>query len=141
MNNIEKIYQQIIMEYNKRKDLKKELEHISNSKRGHNPSCGDDIYIMLDIEKENIKDASFIGESCAISGASTAMLIDSIKGKTVKDAKNILKQFFNMMSGENFDEDVLNDSILMEYVKDMPARIKCATLSWRTLEEIIKEIK
>ena len=81
--NLDRIYQQTILDYNNRKDLKKELENPTYVERGHNPNCGDDLTLEVKINKKGIiEDASFLGNGCAISTASTAMLIEVIKGKT-----------------------------------------------------------
>lgn len=139
--NFEKLYQQTILEYSNRNDLKKEIDNPTNIERGHNPSCGDDISLVLKIENEIIEDASFLGNGCAISTASTAMLIELIKGKSISYCKELLNIFFRVMKSENVNEedrDKLGDAILLEITKDMPARIKCSTLSWHSLNVIIE---
>ena len=77
--NLEKIYQQTILEYSNRKDLKREIEEPTFIERGHNPNCGDDLTLEVKLDKDDIiEDAAFLGNGCAISSASTAMLIDLI---------------------------------------------------------------
>ena len=138
IEDIDKIYQQTILEYNKRSDLKKEIDKPTYVERGHNPSCGDDLTLLIKIKDDKILDASFIGSGCAISTASTAMLIEDIKGKTLVDAKKIIVNFFLMMKDhKDGDVSLLNDAVLMEYVRDMPARVKCALLAWHTLEDML----
>ncbi len=145
--NLEKIYQQTILEYSSRKDLKREIENPTFIERGHNPNCGDDLTLELKVNGEIIEDASFLGNGCAISSASTAMLIDLIKGKTINEAKEKVELFFKMMSleeGEKLTAEEakkLGDAILMEYVSKMPARVKCATLSWHSLRVIVEKLE
>lgn len=140
MNDIDKIYQQTILEYNKRYDLKKEIDNPTFVERGHNPSCGDDLTLLVKIKDDIIENASFIGAGCAISTASIAMLIDDIKGKNINTAKIIVENFFSMMTDhKEGDFNLLKDAVLMEYVRDMPARVKCATLAWRCFEVILKK--
>ena len=79
--NLEKIYQQTILEYSNRKELKKEIEEPTYIERGHNPNCGDDLTLEVKLNGDVIEDAAFLGSGCAISSASTAMLIDLIKEK------------------------------------------------------------
>lgn len=79
--NLEKIYQQTILEYSNRKDLKREMESPTYIERGHNPNCGDDLTLEIKLDGDKIEDAAFLGNGCAISSASTAMLIDSYKRK------------------------------------------------------------
>lgn len=140
--NLEKLYQQTILEYSNRKDLKREMESPTYIERGHNPNCGDDLTLEIKLNSGNIiEDAAFLGNGCAISSASTAMLIDLIKGKNISEAKEKVEIFFKMMGQKeklNSEEmKKLGDAVLMEYVANMPARIKCATLSWHSLKVII----
>lgn len=140
--NLEKLYQQTILEYSNRKDLKREIEEPTFIERGHNPNCGDDLTLEVKLDKDDIiEDAAFLGNGCAISSASTAMLIDLIKGKKLEEAKEKVDLFFKMMGQKeklNSEEmKKLGDAVLMEYVANMPARIKCATLSWHSMKVII----
>ena len=96
--NLEKLYQQTILEYSNRKDLKREIEEPTFIERGHNPNCGDDLTLEVKLDKDDIiEDAAFLGNGCAISSASTAMLIDLIKGKKLEEAKEKVDLFFKMM--------------------------------------------
>ena len=85
--DLERIYQQTILEYSRRKELNHEMDNPTYVERGHNPNCGDDLTLELKVENNIIVDAAFIGSGCAISTASMAMLIDLIKGKTLEEAK------------------------------------------------------
>ena len=138
--NLEKIYQQTILEYSNRKDSKREIENPTYIERGHNPNCGDDLTLELKLNGDKIADASFLGNGCAISTASTAMLIDLIKGKTISEAEEKVNLFFKMMKENELTSEErkkLGDVVLMEYVSKMPARVKCATLSWHSMKVII----
>lgn len=134
------IYTELIMEHSKNMDNRRELEHKTHHEHGHNPSCGDDIELELNIEEGIIKDASFIGTGCAISMASTSMMIDLIKGETVEVAHEKVKDFLAMIKSEKREEeleDELEDATLLANIKHMPARVKCAVLAWHTLDELI----
>lgn len=140
--NIDQIYQETILEYSNRKDLKYELQNPDFAERGHNSNCGDDLTLLAKIDNDIIQDISFIGSGCAISSASTAMLIDLIKGESVEAAKEKLDIFFKMMKQEHVAEkelEKLGDAALLESAAKLPARIKCATLSWHTLNVIFKK--
>lgn len=141
--NLEKIYQQTILEYSNRKELKKEIEKPTYIERGHNPNCGDDLTLEVKLNGDVIEDAAFLGSGCAISSASTAMLIDLIKGKTMAEAEEKVNLFFKMMKQEekltSEESKKLGDAVLMEYVANMPARVKCATLSWHSLRVITEK--
>lgn len=141
--DLETIYQETILEYSKNKEHCRELsgENVK-IERGHNPSCGDDLSLLIKEKNGIIEEASFIGRGCAISTASTNMLIELIKGKTTEEAKQILEIFFKMMNGKDVSENEkenLEDAQILEYFANMPARIKCATLSWHSAEVLIKE--
>ena len=140
--NLERIYQQTILDYNNRKDLKKELDDPTYIERGHNPNCGDDLTLEVRLSEDKIvEDASFLGNGCAISTASTAMLIDMIKGKSLENAKEKVELYFKMMKQDEkltaAETKKLGDAVLMEYVAKMPARVKCATLSWHSMKVIV----
>ena len=142
--NLEKIYQQTILEYSNRKDLKREIENPTYIERGQNPNCGDDLTLELKLNGDKIADASFLGNGCAISTASTAMLIDLIKGKTISEAEEKVNLFFKMMKENELTSEErkkLGDVVLMEYVSKMPARVKCATLSWHSLKVMVDKMK
>ena len=132
------IYKQVIIENTKEKEHKKEIEGIG--KEGINPSCGDEITLQLDIEDGIIKDASYVGVGCAISQASTSLMIDLVKGKTLEEAKELCETFLAMITeGLEGDElKKLKDAIALQNISTMPARVKCAVLAWHTLKNIIE---
>lgn len=134
------IYTQLIMEHNKSGHNKKEIENPDISERGHNPSCGDDITLALKLDGNVIVDASFSGHGCAISQASTSIMIDLIKGLDIKDALELVETFIGMIKKEITDEselEKLEDAIAFQNISNMPARVKCAVLAWHTLKEAL----
>lgn len=139
--NLDQLYQQTILEYSNRKDLKFELKNPDFAERGHNANCGDDLTLLVKIKDDVVADASFIGSGCAISTASTAMLIDLIKGESLEKAKEKIDIFFKMISNSSElseeEIDILGDAALLESATKLPARVKCATLSWHTLKVIL----
>ena len=100
-----------------------------------------DMLLQLEMDGEIIKDASFVGVGCAISRASTSMMIDLIKGKNIHEAKVLTEKFIGMIKKEvPVDDDLidaLGDAVVLENVSNMPARVKCAVLAWHTLGNII----
>lgn len=103
-------------------------------------SCIDDIYVQVKInDKEVIEDAKWHGNGCAISTASTSIMTDMIKGKTMKEAQQIMDEFNKMLAGESFDENVLGDAICFVNVNRQPSRITCANISWRGLKKAFDE--
>lgn len=139
--DISDIYSQVILEHSSSKKHRKDLNEVTFSKRGVNPSCGDDITLELFVEKDIIVDASFKGVGCAISQASTSIMIDQIKGKTLDEAKHLANLFIKLIKKENLDEieiELLGDGIALQNISNLPGRVKCATLSWHTLNEVDK---
>ncbi|WP_353095500.1 Fe-S cluster assembly sulfur transfer protein SufU [Tissierella praeacuta] len=140
--DLSSIYTELIMEHNKSGHNKKSLLNPDITERGHNPSCGDDISLQLKLEGNIIKNASFTGTGCAISQASTSMMIDLIKGITIKEALDLVEIFIGMIKKEVTDEselEKLEDAIVLQNISNMPARVKCAVLSWHTLKEAIQD--
>lgn len=140
--DLNQLYTELILEHSQSGHNKKHLEHANCSERGHNPSCGDDITLELVCgEDGKIEDASFTGSGCAISQASTSMMIDLIKGKSKEEAEKLADIFLSMIKKEITDDEeleVLEDAIIFKNISNMPARVKCAVLSWHTLKEAVK---
>ena len=140
--DIKDIYTQMILEESRNTDNKHVLEGATDIEKGHNPSCGDEITLQLKIKDNIIEDASFVGVGCAISQASTSMMIDLVRGKSLEEAQLLVKTFIGMIKKEITDEaelDILEDTKAFENISNMPARVKCAVLAWHTLDEIIKQ--
>ena len=136
---MEEIYNDLIMEHSMNSYNKKKLEKPDYTEIGHNPNCGDEITLEVKMNGDIIEDMAFSGHGCAISTASTSIMIDTLKGKTIKEAKQIVKTFIEMIKREETDEEELKkleDAICFRNVSNMPARVKCALLAWHTLEEI-----
>ncbi len=142
--SLDKLYQKTILEYASMKQHNHEIENASNMERGHNPNCGDDLTLVVKVENDIVKDISYLGKGCAISTASTNMMIESVKGESVDYAKKAVKAFFDMMSGKELSEEdieFIGDAEILEFTANMPARIKCATLSWHSLDVIVNAKK
>jgi nitrogen fixation NifU-like protein len=139
--DLNSIYTEIIMEHNSSNHNKRHLEHAHVKEKGHNPSCGDEIELELKFNGDIIEDAAFTGVGCAISQASTSIMIDLIKGKSKKEALMLAGTFISMIKREIKDEaelEKLEEAIALKNISNMPARVKCAVLAWHTLKESIK---
>ena len=140
MDNLEEMYNELIMEHSMNSYNKKKLENADYQQIGHNPNCGDEITIELKLNGNIIEDMAFSGHGCAISQASTSIMIDTLKGKTLEEAKEIVQTFIGMIKREIEDEETLKkleDAIAFKNVSNMPARVKCALLAWHTIEKLI----
>ncbi|WP_066869509.1 Fe-S cluster assembly sulfur transfer protein SufU [Clostridium mediterraneense] len=140
--NLNEIYTELIMEHNMSKRNRRKLENSDISEKGHNPSCGDEIEIEVKFDGDIIADIAFTGSGCAISQASTSMMIDLIKGKTKAEAAELIEKFIGMIKRDIKDDEeleVLEDAMVLKNISNMPARVKCAVLAWHTLDEIMKK--
>ena len=139
---MDQLYTELILEHNQDKRNKHELSEFTNSEHGHNPSCGDDLTLQLNVVDGIIKDAAYTGYGCAISQASASMMIDIIKGKSVEEALRLVEIFLGMIKKEITDEnelEELEDAMALQNISNMPARVKCAVLAWHTLKEALKK--
>ena len=144
MSEIDEMYNDLIMEHSMNSYKKKKLDHCDLCSKGHNPNCGDEIEIELILDGNVIKDMAFTGHGCAISQASTSIMIDTLKDKTIEQAKEIIEDFIKMIKRENLSEEEyskLEDAIAFKNIANMPARVKCALLAGHTLEDLLNEKK
>lgn len=142
MNDLDEVYSDLIMEHSMNSYNKKELENADYCQMGHNPNCGDEIKLELKLNGNIIEDMAFTGHGCAISQASTSIMIDTLRGKTIDEAKDIISTFIAMIKREIKDEkelEKLEDAIAFKNISNMPARVKCALLAWHTIEKMIEE--
>lgn len=142
MEDLNNIYNELIMEHSMNSYNKKKLENADYCEVGHNPNCGDEITLELKLNGDIIEDMAFSGHGCAISQASTSIMIDVLKGKTIKEAKEIIKTFIDMIKRETKSEEELEkleEAIAFRNVANMPARVKCALLAWHTIEDMLNE--
>ena len=140
MDNLEEVYNGLIMEHSMNSYNKKKLDDADYCELGHNPNCGDEISIELKLDGDVIEDMAFTGHGCAISQASTSIMIDTLRGKTIEQAKEIIETFIEMIKREITDEkelEKLEDAIAFRNIANMPARVKCALLAWHTMEDIL----
>lgn len=137
MSDLRELYQQVIMDHNKRPRNFREIEHANHLAHGNNPLCGDKLVVYVRLEGDIIEDVSFKGSGCAISVASASLMTEALKGKNIEQAQAIYEQVHKSMIGEKTDRSLLGKLEVLSGVKDFPARVKCATLSWHTVHAAI----
>lgn len=143
MSELDEIYNDLIMEHSMNSHNKKELGDSSFCMLGHNPNCGDEIKLEAIVKNGIIVDMAFSGHGCAISQSSTSIMIDTLRGKTVEEAKTIIEIFMKMIRREELSKDEkkqLKNARAFENISNMPARVKCALLSWHTLEDLLNSL-
>lgn len=136
-------YNEVLTDHNLHPGHKHALDDANMILEVVNPSCGDDIFLNLKFEDGVIKDGSFQGDGCAISQASADMMLDLIVGKTKEEALQLADIFLRMIKGEASDDEIdqLEEASVLKDISHMPARVKCAVLGWRTLNEMFKDGK
>lgn len=142
MNELQELYQQVILDHNKNPRNFRELSVCNHFAEGHNPLCGDHIDVYLDVEEGIIKEVSFKGAGCAISKASASIMTTLLKGKAVEEAKRLFNSFHEVVTSDpNSDPDVMNLGKLAVFcgVREFPARIKCASLAWHTMMSALEK--
>lgn len=142
MEGLDDIYNDLIMEHSMNSYNKKNLESYDYCELGRNPNCGDEIQIQVKLNGNIIENMAFTGHGCAISQSSTSIMIDTLKGKTIEQAKEIIKTFINMIKRETKSEEKLKkleEAIAFKNVSNMPARVKCVLLAWHTMEELLEK--
>jgi nitrogen fixation NifU-like protein len=136
MSELSELYQQVILDHNKKPRNFHRLEAGNRSAEGYNPLCGDQLTVYMQLEDEVVKDISFEGSGCAISKAAASMMTQSVKGKTKQEAESLFNEFHKMVTGE-LDEETTPNHLgrltIFAGVRDFPARVKCASLSWHTM--------
>ena len=137
MNDISSLYGQIISEHRKFPRNKGLIDGYKTL-RLKNPSCGDDVTVQVSIEGDIIKDVRHDGSGCAICCSSASVMSEVLKGKTIKEASEIIEDFYELIKGNlPNDEDRLEEAIVYINIHNFPPRAKCATLSWRALGALL----
>jgi nitrogen fixation protein NifU and related proteins len=141
MSDLRELYQEVILDHNKRPRNFQKLEGANRTAEGYNPLCGDQITVYLSVEDDVIKDISFQGSGCAISKASASLMTTSVKGKTQAEAEVLFDRVHTMLTGERdttVDPHELGKLAVLSGVCEFPARVKCASLAWHTLRAALK---
>ena len=134
-------YNEILTDHNLHPGHKHDLPDADLVLEGVNPSCGDDIFLKLKVTDGKITDGAFEGNGCAISQASTDMMLDLIIGKSTEEALKLAEIFLRMIKGQITPEekDQLEEAGILEDISHMPSRVKCAVLGWHTMKEVLKK--
>jgi len=136
MSELSELYQQVILDHNKKPRNFRKLEHANHSAEGFNPLCGDHLTVYLDLEGDAVKEVAFEGSGCAISKAAASMMTQAVKGKSRAETERLFSEFHSMVTGELDEENEANNLgnlRIFAGVRDFPVRVKCATLPWHTL--------
>ena len=138
MSVLDELYKEIILKHYQNPKNYGVLPDANRAAGGHNPSCGDQVEVMLKVEEGRILEARFQGQGCAISTASASLMTEAVKGKRVEEALELARKFKAMVVEGAPPDPGLGDLVALSGVARLPARVKCATLAWNALEEALK---
>lgn len=138
MNELRDLYQEVILDHNRKPRNFGTLEQATHEADGHNPLCGDQLHVAVTLDGDRVSDVRFEGSGCAISTASASLMTESIKGKSVEEAEKMFGGFHDLLTGDPSvaaeASDDLGKLAVFGGVREFPVRVKCATLSWHTLK-------
>ena len=132
MSELRELYQEVILDHNRRPRNFGALPSANHQAEGYNPLCGDKVTVFLDLQDGRIQDVAFQGAGCAISTASASLMTEALKGKTAEEAREIFHDFQGLVTKGEDSED-LGKLAVFAGVREFPMRVKCATLAWHTL--------
>jgi len=142
MSDLTELYEAQILDHNRSPRNKKRLEDANRRADGYNPLCGDKITVHVKVEGDVVKEVAFEGSGCAISTASASMMTQSLRGKTLSEAKALFSKFHSLITGEPCeatDGPGLGKLEVFSGVCQYPARVKCATLAWHTVNAALED--
>jgi nitrogen fixation NifU-like protein len=141
MSELSELYQQVILDHNKKPRNFRELEGANRTAEGFNPLCGDQLTVYMLLDEGVVRDLSFVGTGCAISKASASMMTQAVKGRTREETLALFEEFHRMVTGEldeEAEENQLGRLKIFAGVRDYPARVKCASLPWHTMHAALE---
>ncbi len=140
MNDLRELYQEVIFDHNRHPRNFGKLEGATHEADGYNPLCGDRLHLYLKLDNDNfVERVTFEGDGCAISTASASLLTETLRGKSEDEARQLLQDVVTMATGGPVDTDALGKLGVLSGVQEFPARVKCATLAWHTLEAALDQ--
>jgi len=135
MSDLSDLYQEVILDHNKRPRNFRAIASPTHDAEGYNPLCGDRLHLYLQVDDGRITDVAFQGSGCAISKASASLMTDELKGRTVAEARELFSRFHQVVTTPP-DQPVeeLGKLSVLAGVREFPVRVKCASLAWHTLK-------
>jgi nitrogen fixation protein NifU and related proteins len=140
MTDLSDLYQEVILDHNKRPRNFHKLDKATRHADGHNPLCGDKVTVYVELEGDRLRDISFEGSGCAISKASASMMTEALKGKTRAEADGLFEVFHRLVTGKGEGSPELGKLLVFSGVREFPVRVKCASLAWHTLRAALQDV-
>ena len=138
MSDLRDLYQEVILDHNKRPRNFRVIDPASHQADGYNPLCGDRVTVYLDVENDVVKDVSFQGSGCAISTASASLMTEALKGKTLAEVDRLFQGFHDVVTGTGEAPPGFGKLAILAGVRDYPSRVKCATLAWHAMQAALE---
>ena len=139
MTNLEALYQEVILDHNRKPRNFREIEDADQRIEGRNPLCGDHVTIWLKLDGDRVADISFKGTGCAVSKSSASLMTSAIKGKTVTEARTLFDRFHDMVTGKlpDGEREKMGSLAALGGVSKFPVRVKCASLAWHAMKSAL----
>jgi nitrogen fixation NifU-like protein len=139
MSDLRDLYQEVIFDHYKKPHNCHAMAHANHVAHGHNRLCGDQLTVYLQVEGDVIRDVSFEGTGCAISTASASLMTDALKGRKLEEAEHLFEEFHHLVTHDDEAPPDLGKLEVLAGVREFPARVKCATLAWHTMQAALKD--
>ena len=141
MSDLSDLYQEVILDHNRRPRNFGPLATANHVAKGHNPLCGDRLTLYVQLDGDRLTNVAFEGSGCAISKASASLMTDAVKGHTVEEAMTLFAQVHTMLTlplDQTVDDEAVGKLAVLSGVREFPVRIKCASLAWHTLKQALQ---
>ena len=139
MSNLEALYQEVILDHNRKPRNFREMENADRRIEGRNPLCGDEITLWVKLEGDRVADVSFKGKGCAVSKSSASLMTSAVKGKTIAETRQLFDRFHDMITGRlgAGERETMGSLAALGGVSKFPIRVKCASLAWHALKSAL----
>ena len=139
MSNLEALYQEVILDHNRKPRNFREMADADHKVEGRNPLCGDEITLWLRLDGDKVGDVSFMGSGCAVSKSSASLMTAAVKGKSVEETRELFDKFHDMITGKMSDDEraKMGSLAALGGVSKFPLRVKCASLAWHAMKSAL----
>ena len=139
MSNLEALYQEVILDHNRKPRNFREMDNADHKIEGRNPLCGDEITLWLKLDGDKVGDVSFKGTGCAVSKSSASLMTAAVKGKSIAETRAVFEQFHDMITGKMSEDERsrMGSLAALGGVSKFPLRVKCASLAWHALKSAL----
>jgi nitrogen fixation NifU-like protein len=141
VSNLEALYQEVILDHNRKPRNFREMENADRRIEGRNPLCGDEITLWVKLDGDRVADVSFKSSGCAVSKSSASLMTSTVKGKTVEETQQIFHRFHDMITGKlpEGEREKMGSLAALGGVSKFPVRVKCASLAWHALKSALEQ--